>query len=230
MSLMTKADYARHRRENKLPGGSPPSVHYAIRDGRITIQQNGLIDSVEADRQWLENTDPRASYTGVKAGAARAEQRKAVGKSNTERNEVPLAGDRDNSAGALRGSEYHLPSQPPQADRGDIAQSRAAKEYYDAELARLKFEEKEGKLIPANTVRKVLYEAGRIVRAGHDEIVAQMAPEVASETELAAVERILKLALDKLDNDLADKIANLDTILLARSNEDDGPTTPESMQ
>ena len=55
-----------------------------------------------------------------------------------------------------------------------------------------------------------MYAAGRIVRAGHDEIVAQLAPDCASETNIEAVERILKKALDDLDNRLADKIAKLD--------------------
>ena len=227
---MTKADYAKHRRETGLPGGSPPAVTYAVRDGRITITPEGLIDSDQADRQWAANTDPRSQASGIKAGAARAAQRRTeAGKSKPERNEVPPAGDRDNLTGSLRGSEHYPTSQPPTPDRNDLNKSRAAKEYYEAELARLKYEEKQGVLIPATAVRKVLYEAGRIIRAGHDEIVAQLSPDLASETNLDAVERVLKLGLDKLDNDLADKIVNLDTFLLAAGSDDNGTNTTETV-
>lgn len=49
-NLLTQADYARHR------GCTPPTVHRAIKDGRITLI-NGKIDPAVADREWDANTD-----------------------------------------------------------------------------------------------------------------------------------------------------------------------------
>lgn len=186
MAWMTKSDYAKHRRETGLPGGSPPAVHYAIRDGRITISKEGLIDSDIADSQWAANTNPKFQASGAKAGAARAEQRRV----EKARMDEPS----------------NLLSMPPTPERNDINKSRASKEYYEAELSRLKFEEKQATLIPADTVRMVMYEAGRVIRAGHDDLVAQLSPDLSSETDLAKVEQMLKTAFERLDNEFADKI------------------------
>lgn len=182
---MTKANYAKHRRENGLPGGSPPAVHYAIRDGRITVNQLGLIDSEVADKQWAANTSPVMQAAGVKAGAARAAQRRKQPEQEVD---------------------AKLLEMPPTPERNDINKSRASREFYEAELARLKFEEKEATLIPVDTVRSLLYDAGRVIRAGHEDLVAQLAPDLASETDITRVEGLLKAALEKLDNDFADKI------------------------
>lgn len=182
--MLTRSEYARHRKNKGLPGGSAPAVTYACQQGRITHAE-GMIDPEVADREWAANTSPSLSRHGVKAGNARAEK----------------------AAQDVRG-------ETPRPDAHDANKSRAAKDYYDAELARLRFEEKEGKLIPATVVSKVLYEAGRIIRVGHDDIVSQLAPDLASTTDISKVEAVLKRALDALDNMLADRIASLNTDLL----------------
>ena len=197
----SQAAYARHRKELGLIGGSGASVVYALREGRIAYSDadKKLIDFEQADIDWAKNTSPAAQAVGQRGGQGRAEQ---IQKKGPARKPFPVPPT----------AAAPVPSidEPPIPNKGDYNQSRAAKEYYEAELSRLKFEEKEGKLIPVETVKRVMYAAGRIVRAGHDEIVAQLAPDCASETNIEAVERILKKALDDLDNRLADKIAKLD--------------------
>src|SRR5690242_18151759 len=195
MPLMSKSQYAKHRRESGLPGGSPPAVTYAIRDGRITIDPNtDLIDSEVADRQWAENTSPAAQNAGVTAGIARALQIQTNPETRKQKGS-------HNSTGR--------PVKDP-LSRDDFAKARASKEFYEAELARLKFEEKKGLLIPARLVKKVLYEAGRLIRNGHEALIVKIAPDLSSETSIESVERILKRELDELDNRLADKVAKLD--------------------
>ncbi len=100
------------------------------------------------------------------------------------------------------------------------AQYRTKKEFYESELARLKVARITGELIPAEVVKKVLYECGRIIRAGHEDIVSQLAPDLAAETNIAAIEKVLKTRLDRLDSDLADRIEKLDETLLNASEED----------
>lgn len=193
MPLMTKANYAKHRRESGLAGGSAPAVHYAIRDGRITVNPDGLIDAAQADREWVNNTNPASQASGVRAGAARAAQRK----------------------------QQASPSlTPPEgASTNDYNKSRASKEFYESELARLKFAERDGSLIPATVVKKILYEAGRIIRTGHEDIVAQLAPDLSTELDLNAVERLLKRSLMDLDNALAERILDLENTLLTDESE-----------
>lgn len=200
MPLMSKSQYAKHRRENGLPGGSPPAVTYAIRDGRITINpKTDLIDSEVADRQWAENTSPAAQNAGVTAGIARAEQIR-----NHPETRKPKGG---------------RPIKDP-ISRDDFAKARASKEFYEAELARLKFEEKQGTLLSAKLVKKVLYEAGRLIRNGHEALIIKIAPDLSAESQISEVERILKRELDELDNHLADKVAKLDDDLLRSESEE----------
>lgn len=69
---MKQTEYARHR------GVSAAAVSRAIKEGRITLQNDGRIDPVAADAQWEANTrkraDPRSqprARQGVHTGADR---------------------------------------------------------------------------------------------------------------------------------------------------------------
>lgn len=178
MAQLTQAEYARHRKECGLDGGSHQAVQKAINVGRISyVQDSKLIDPEEADRDWAQNTEPR-----------------------------PKADTASKSKGAPA-DDYNI--------------SRGRREFYESELSRLKVEEKRGKLIPVDVVRKVLYEAARIIRAGHEDIVSQLAPDLASETNIAATERILKTRFDRLDTDLAARVENLDESLITGSQEEE---------
>jgi hypothetical protein len=53
--LMTKARYAAHR------GCDQKAVILALETERIHAEASGLIDSVKADKEWDENTDPMRS-------------------------------------------------------------------------------------------------------------------------------------------------------------------------
>jgi hypothetical protein len=112
---MTQAEYARHRKETGLDGGTLQAVREAIATGRITCEspESKLINPDAADRAWLANTDP--TRKPAKAGDAA----RPVKKSKSP--------------------------EPP-----DFQTSKANHEFFDSELARLKFEKEQGKLIPAN--------------------------------------------------------------------------------
>lgn len=175
MALLTQTEYARHRKERGLDGGTGPAVRKAVETNRIAYEpgKGNLIDPDKADKAWFENTEPRPP---------RAE---GIGK-----------------PGRKKGTKN--------GEGEDYNESRSKREFYESELSRLKFEEKSGKLIPADSVRKVAYEIARIIRAGHEDIVSQLAPDLASETDIGAVERILKARLNKLDADFAARIKRLD--------------------
>ncbi len=54
---MTVPQYARYRKEKRLPGGTAAACRKALAAGRITVKPNGRIDPERADREWLLNTD-----------------------------------------------------------------------------------------------------------------------------------------------------------------------------
>lgn len=49
--------YAKYRRAHGLRGGNASAVQKAIDSGRISCNQHGKIDPVQADRQWAQNSD-----------------------------------------------------------------------------------------------------------------------------------------------------------------------------
>lgn len=215
--LLSRGQYAAHRKKLGLPGNSTACVTMALQKGRITLVQDGSlwgkINPDIADREWAANTSPGAQRAGVLGGAVRAYQIETTG-------EHPKLVAKERLKTGQTRSEESVPRME------DYAASRAAKEYYDAELARLKFEEKEKILVASSVVTKLLYEAGRIIRSGHDSIVCQLAPALASETDILAVEKRLKVALLELDEELADKIANLQESFIGG---DDEPRSLEDL-
>lgn len=58
-TLLTQAEYARHRKARGLPGGT----REAVDEGR-TPAVDGRIDPVVADRQWEQNTRARVRNAG----------------------------------------------------------------------------------------------------------------------------------------------------------------------
>lgn len=194
MPLMNMSEYGRHRKALGLPGGNPVAVGKAIYAGRITFARKGLVDSEQADKDWLKNTNPLASAAGVIAGAVRAKEIISGEKPSRPRLDPSKAKPK------------------PRKERPQIIDynvSRAAREHFESELARIKLAEKEKELIPATVVRKILYECGRIIRAGHDNTILQLSPDLAAETSIDLVEKMLRESLERLDNQLADKILNL---------------------
>lgn len=200
MALLTQTEYAASRKERGLTGWTASAVSHAIAEGRIkpiTVGKRQLIDSDQADIDWANNTQmnkPKAPRGTQQPVPIRAE-------------ETPIQAAAD--------------SQPAPSAPQDYATSRANKEYYESELARLKVEEKSGKLIPSSTVKRVLFEAGKVIRVGHEEIVAQLAPTLASEIRIPEVENLLRKALAEVDTRLANQIERLDQDLLGQGNEDE---------
>lgn len=123
--------------------------------------------------------------------------------------------------GGITGGSILAGKTPELSDKSDYNASKTAREFYEANLAKLKFEEKKGQLIPVGTVKKVLYEAGRVIRAGHENLIAQLAPDLAAETRIPFVEKTLKTALNDLDTRLSEKIRNIEDLVLTELPEDE---------
>ena len=87
-------------------------------------------------------------------------------------------------------------SLPQQGKTVDYATARTMREAYRAKMARLDYEEREGKLVEAVKVREDAFQTGRIVRDGLLGIPDRMADVLAAESNPAEVRRIL---MDELE-------------------------------
>jgi hypothetical protein len=67
--MMGITEYARHR------GVEDAAVHFAVKVGRITRNEDGLIDVEAADRDWTENTQEMMARPGPRAKVPAATQR-----------------------------------------------------------------------------------------------------------------------------------------------------------
>ena len=147
--LIKLADYAQQ------VGVVPQAVRKAIAEGRIkegaTRQgRSWLIDPEVADREWHKNTAPQYRQSeAIKAGRQRQ-----------------MAG----AADAPSGGEPKVPT---------VAQGQAIKTAYQAKLLQLEFEERSGKLVSVEDVKRQQFEAGRRVRDAVLRIGPQMIGEIA---------------------------------------------------
>lgn len=83
------------------------------------------------------------------------------------------------------------------------AKARAMREAYLAQVAKLTYEEKIGKLVDADTVRTQTFETARVVRDAILNIPNRIAHELASETDPLNVQTLLTTELTKALEELA---------------------------
>lgn len=147
--LIKLADYATQL------GVVPQAVRKAIAEGRIkkgAVKEgrSWLIDVAVANQEWRKNTAPQYQQNeAVKAGRQRQLAAAAAG------------------AG---GGEYRGPS---------MSQAQTIKAGYQAKLLALDFEERSGKLVSVEEMRRQRFESGRQVRDAVLRIGPQMIGEIA---------------------------------------------------
>jgi hypothetical protein len=154
-------EYARYR------GCSLKAVQKAITAGRITKTPEGKIDLEEADRRWIENSDPA--------------QVRSVVSSPTGTREI----QRPPAAKHVR-----VPSE--EVDRSTFLSARTRREVADAETAELKLGQAKGELLPKAEQRQTFERIGKIFAAGREALPAQLALKLVGKTDPADIERILR--------------------------------------
>ena len=180
MSLLGINAYAEHRKEKGLSGGSRGAVQKAIKAGRIKATADGKIDPAKADRDWETKTDP--------------------GRQRQQRPKQPTK----KAAPEPEPKEPASEGERPEADPGDYWKSRAAREYWESELSRLKAERERGSQIVAADAERAW--GGMIVAARTKAlfIPGQLARKIALETDPVICEEILKDAMYKLLAELSE--------------------------
>jgi hypothetical protein len=189
MAQMSFRAYAKHR------GVSVNAVSKAVKAGRITAEVNKdgkrWINAEKADKQWAENTSGRKDEivaAPVKPATARA----------------PAAKPAHKAAPAAEEPEEEAPEgEQPEQKKNTYAFSRGIREGFMAKLARLEFEEKAGRLVPADKVKIDAYKIGRTVRDSILNVADQLSHDLAAEGDPHKIHIMLttelRKALDSLE-------------------------------
>jgi hypothetical protein len=195
-TLLTQADYARHRKARGLPGGTREAVRKAVDEGRISTI-NGLIDPAVADIQWEQNTRARQSPQAA-AAAASVPAGPAVG------GQAPLlpAGDAPAPVPAAAVA-------PGAVDPG-YNSHRSKREKADAEIAEMNAAKMRGELVLREDVDRAIFEIGRELRDRLTSCARRIAAEVASIVTAEACEEVIdrehRIVLDLLASSSREKL------------------------
>lgn len=171
--LLTQAEYARHRKDRGLSGGSRESVRKAVDKQTISVfGEKGLIDPELADVQWVRNTRARMSPQ-AQAGAAP-----------------------DLLAGAAT-VQADAPSTPPPAAApaalsNGYTDARARREMADAETSEIQLKKLRGEMLVTADVARAGFEIGRELRDAMEASVNSLASELASISSADACADILR--------------------------------------
>jgi len=113
--------YAKYRTTNGKPT-TKQAVAKAVQSGRIRAAA-GVIDFAKADKDWERRTDPSR-------------------RSGSQPDSKP--------APTVEAPAAEADDGPPVANINDFQKSRASREYWEAEMARLNFERKQGDVVDRN--------------------------------------------------------------------------------
>ena len=73
----------------------------------------------------------------------------------------------------------------------DLNESRARREHYQAELAKLQVTQQRGELVPADEVKKEAFQLGRSVREALSNLADRLSHQLAGETDPARIHQVL---------------------------------------
>lgn len=161
------------------------AVQDAIASGRIVRNKNGRIDEIQL-QAWEDLRD--------------------------------MSKVRDNAPATARDQAGGLQGPEPSADdptRTTFQRAKVQKEVFVAQLRRLEYEEKAGKLVSRDAVKVAAFRVFREVRDGvlniPDRVASEAAAEIAKElnikADLAVVERIVHRLWDRESRDALQKLS-----------------------
>ena len=175
---VTQAEFARR------VGCSRQNISKLVKAGKLTINAAGKLDLVRALAEYDANTDP-AHHERLKKTADSAGEP-----------ELPTVFDApaaDDETGQL-----------PLSTESTFKQARTEREQHNAQLARLKYQEKTGELISASQVERDAFEMSRALRDGFQAITERLAPILAAEQDERRVADILREEINKTLHGVAD--------------------------
>lgn len=190
MALMGQREFARHM------GVSLGAVQKAIRSGRITVNEDGKIDSERAAQDWQRNTDEsRRSFTDL--------SRRRVPAVDDDSDE--LDDDQDLPAAGERGESSSAASKAAREDEAvrQYREERALRESIRRRREEAELAEYLGQLIDVGDAKRLAYTAFRTLRDAVLNVPVRIKDLAAAETDPgrieAMLERELAAALQQID-------------------------------
>ena len=161
-------------------GVSPSYITKLGQAGRLVFTENGRHVLVEASLQRIEDTrDP-----------ARDDVASRHAKNRDKKNNETPAGD-----------------QKPDKTNATYTASRAVKEHYSAQTAKVEHEKLVGTLCETGAVHHAAGEAGTITRAVFENLADQIAPILAAESSEERIHALLVEQIEQALHDVADRTA-----------------------
>ena len=154
-----------------IKGCSQAAVSHAVRKGRISdaiVEKDG--------KRWLDRDLALELWDKNTVNTANSKVRKP--------DPVPLA-PRD--AGELKDAINKLPDDAIP----ELNESRARREHYQAELAKLQVTQQRGELVSADEVKKEAFKVGRGVREALANLADRLSHQLAGETDPAVIHQVL---------------------------------------
>jgi hypothetical protein len=171
-------------------GISHVAVLKAIQSGRLVKSiahdpagKPKIADPELADREWAANTDQAKPLNRI-SGEPKRRKETATAAYEPRQGAAPPAPTPQPSAPPAS-------AEPGGSSGPTYAQSRAIREAYQARLAKLDYEEKAGKLLPADAVRVAMFNAGRKARDMLMALPDRIAPLVVGNPDQHEVHRLL---------------------------------------
>jgi len=214
---LTQADYARRR------GISRQRVNMLVKDGRIPLDDVGLVIVAAADATLETTLDRSRAHRARQIGAAV----EAVGPP-PETAAAPSAVRPDSGYGGvprplaaspIQADMDHVPvpelaeggGSPGKGDADGYWKHKARRELAEAEFAELRVAERRGALIDAQAVRMSRLTTARRMATALRQLPAQLAP-VAAPQDPQRVAQLWTEAIDKLLLDLAEDLSASDSV------------------
>lgn len=176
--LMGQREYARHR------GCALRAVQKAIDAGRIKVvagpDGKPKIDAEQADRDWVQNTDPAKQSLLYAASTASAPL-------------APLPGDEPAPPGAQAQAE----DDPAAGQTEAYRQARAEREKVRLDRERLELEQLRGNLIDLGEAKRLAFSAFRELRDAVLNVPARIKDECAATSDALLVEQLIERELSK---------------------------------
>lgn len=186
MTLVRKVEFA------KAKGVTPAAVTCAIRSGRLSgavVTENGreLIDLELGMELWDRNT---ARNNNAKVGAADAPRPGPAQRRRTP----PVAVAAPAAAPPMDQLRAYIEALPEDSIP-DLNESRARREHYQAEKAKLEALQGRGELVPVAEVRAEAFSLGRSIRESIMAIPARLAPMLAGTADTRQCHHLLEQEL-----------------------------------
>lgn len=193
MTTATFSEFAR------ILGVSPSYVTRLREDGRLVLTEDGKAVQVEASQQRIKETESgRPQHVAGRRKHAARRARGAVVESGAAPSAAPAPASEPPSVLPEEGGEIPAPGTRAYWERREAA---ARAETREIELAKLK-----GELAETEAVRGAGTEVGTTLRTVLENLVDQLAPLLAAETEEPNVHRILREHMDQALHDIITRL------------------------